>query len=243
MSKREKIIDKIKALLKMTTDRGCSEAEALSCALKAQQLIAEYDVSKSEIYDEEPPRIIESQVDIAIPSSMREYLASVIAGNFRCRYYNNSLWNAAKLKYEYHIVFVGYEQDATAATLVFEKLYKVGNRLASKARRENPNVPDIYRGYFAEFILGIKSELDKQCEALMLVLPLAVNEYYEDVSTGFKKARKTKRIVQYLDHEDIYNEAFRNGVDAVRKSRMDGDSIHLLNPAIEKTSRVPHANL
>ena len=101
----------------------------------------------------------------------------------------------------------------------------------------------IYCVYFLEFILGVKSKLDKQCDALMLVCPAAVNEYYDDVSQDFAKPRKVKKIVVYQDCQDVYNEAYRNGVDAVRRSRMDGDSIHLLNPAIEKTSRVPHANL
>lgn len=231
MSKRDKIIEKIKALLNMTTDRGCSEAEAISCALKAQKLIAEYEIEKCEFYGEEPPRIIRSVVEYNTPSKLREHLAYVVSENFRCRFYTDHEpgWVTGKKTDQKHVVFVGYEQDALAASLVFERLYKVGNRLASRARREHPYVRDIYRAYFMNFIRGVKSELDKQCEALMLVRPLAVNEYYEDISQGFGKAPKTRAIIEYQNLEDVYDDAFRNGVEAVRESRMDGDTTYLID--------------
>lgn len=227
MCKRDKIIEKIKALLNMTTDRGCSEAEALSCALKAQKLIAEYDIDKTEIYGEEQPQIVEAMAEQASRSRMSGYLAEVISRNFRCEYaiqiekINNNR--------KYYPVFVGYSQDARAAALVYEKLYRVGNRLANKAQRQYKRVRGLYKAYFMHFIDGVAEELDKQCEALMLVIPLTVKEFYD--AKDLVAMRKPKPVVIYSSCEDIYQEALNKGRDAVRMSRMEGDTEYLLNTA------------
>lgn len=49
MQNRQNIINKIKALLSKTVDNGCTEAEALSAADKVGALMAEYDLTMSQV--------------------------------------------------------------------------------------------------------------------------------------------------------------------------------------------------
>ncbi|MEM1284929.1 MAG: DUF2786 domain-containing protein [Pseudomonadota bacterium] len=49
MTNRASIIEKIKALRSMTTDRGCTEAEAASAAAKAAQLMREARLSEDDL--------------------------------------------------------------------------------------------------------------------------------------------------------------------------------------------------
>lgn len=55
-SQRESIIERIRKLSKMTTERGCSEAEALSALAMANKLIQEYDVDQDELRIREDAR-------------------------------------------------------------------------------------------------------------------------------------------------------------------------------------------
>ena len=50
-NKRKSLIVKIRSLLALNVENGCTEAEALSAAEKAQQLMIEYDLSYSDIND------------------------------------------------------------------------------------------------------------------------------------------------------------------------------------------------
>ena len=51
-AKRASIANKIKALMAMSTANGCTEAEALTAAAKAAELMAEYDVSYTDVEGE-----------------------------------------------------------------------------------------------------------------------------------------------------------------------------------------------
>ena len=85
-------------------------------------------------------------------------------------------------------VFYGYESDAFAAKVVFQRLYKVGSKLANQKRKENKELYDdpylktyfgkiAYDSFTCGYIEGIKRELEKQSVALMVITPLAVKEH------------------------------------------------------------------
>ena len=48
-AKREKLLAKIRALLAMTEENGCTEAEAMSAAAAADKLLQEYDLTYSDV--------------------------------------------------------------------------------------------------------------------------------------------------------------------------------------------------
>lgn len=233
---RSSIIDRIKKLLAMTTEAGCSQAEAIQAALMAQRLIAEHDVQSSELSE----KAGESVTQLGCNPTLRYLrwgikLANIIAENFRCRSYMQ-----AQEKRSAFPVFVGYENDANAAALVFHRLYEVGKSLANEkraeARKECPYdwfkkraAKIAYDSFTYGFVEGVSCELEKQSQALMLKTPLAVNDFYEAISQDFIQESKSSQM--YIDN-DVYGEGQIAGRDAIRAGQVgQADYRTLLNAA------------
>lgn len=227
MQDREKIIERIKKLLEVTEKHGATEQEAVQAALMAQKLMAENDINDYELGDEAEP--IED-IHIKCARRWQELLASVIAHNFRCKIFTQlSYENEYDRKRSTKVCFYGYRQDAKAASLVFEKLAKVGHKLGyahaktrlAELQREGKwyfEHKDLYNSFVVGFVDGAKSVLEKQSKELMIICPPKVNEAYEEFSKDFGKARKI-RLNSWLDEES--NEAGENaGRDAVNAGRV-----------------------
>ena len=219
---REAVISKIRKLLSLAGDNAnTSAAEATEAALKAQALIAEYDIDKGELYDEQNEEIVEKESLRYKGESWAWYLASAIADNFRCRIYRWT-WTGAG-----HVVrFVGYEADAEAASIVFDRLFKLGKRLAEREARQAYKQYGTARGVKGAFLIGdgdggfvggIRKELEKQCKALMLVVPQSVHEYmnteHDDLRTFSIRATSSQDRI-------ISEHGFNEGVNAVRSARI-----------------------
>ena len=73
------------------------------------------------------------------------------------------------------IAFYGYEKDAKIAVEVFKFLFETGNKLANryylKCKKEGRDTKGVLNTYLVGFCDGIKEVLDKQCTALMIVVP------------------------------------------------------------------------
>ena len=61
MSQRQKLLDKIRALLAKTTGAGCTEQEAFSALAKAQELMDAYDLRASDLKEPEEAITINTQ--------------------------------------------------------------------------------------------------------------------------------------------------------------------------------------
>lgn len=214
---RAKILERIKKLMALADDRGATEAEAMAAALAAQKLIAEYDVEDWELHSKDAEPIVEEEAAES-PRRWRWQLASVIGSAFRCRYYNCSKWDSDKKRHRRHMTFVGYQTDARAAALTFNMLYRIGNRLARRyaqgCRRGT------YNSYVLGYVNGIKSELEKQTEALMIVVPPAVNEAFDVMSASFTEVNTS--LTYNKDASWAYQHGLEDGRDAVRSHRFDG---------------------
>lgn len=242
---RESIIEKIKKLLAMTERSGCTQAEAIQAALMAQKLIAEHNVSASEMDTSasEPIEEVPSEY-FKNGQSWALALASVIATAFRCRYYRRK---EAGERY-YYAIFVGHKSDAGAASLVYSNLYnacvKLGRAHASAERKSvrkqmrDEGYPEWYikdyagcvgreseKSFSYGFMIGAKTELEKQTEALMLVVPADVEEAYE--AKNLKKARRI-RMPDYMSAKS-YDNGLDAGRDAVRAGRIGESNAHALN--------------
>lgn len=217
-NKREKIIERIKKLLAVAEDRGATEHEAAAAALAAQRLIAEYDVEQWEIHskDAEP---IETVYAKGAKRRWRWQLADVIAPAFRCKTYQTRRWDAERMGYVHLMGFYGYKTDATAAAMTFNSLYKIGNRLASRFSREAEY--GTYNAYVTGFVDGIASELEKQSEALMIIVPPKVNEQYEIEHGDMKSVDTSLKLGVGADAYLAYHEGVQEGRDAIRSHRID----------------------
>lgn len=182
----EKIIDKIRKLLAMTEENGASENEAMVAALKAQKLMAEYNLTVADIGDEESKKqtIAEVSCDAGKGDKWKYKLASIIATNFCCKTY------VVDRRY---IIFYGYEKDARIATDVFKFLFNTGNKLADRCYYEYYKKGESTKGvkntYLLGFCQGIYEVLGKQCTALALVVPKEVKESFAQKMSGAKIIR------------------------------------------------------
>lgn len=230
MSNRASIVEKIRKLLEHSVENGATEAEAVIFALKAQKLIAEYDVKDWEL-GEKCEKVIFHTCSEPSLRTWRGNLARVIADNFRCGTYGTYRYKKRVSVIGYsrrergvpHVVFVGYANDAQAASMVFQHLYKTGDRLARECRRVHNGWSYAYDNYVQGFVEGVRRELEKQSQALMLVIPQAVKDEMEGMHFY---GTMTPRSFQW--DADIHEEGRIAGQDAVRAGRIEQSEEHLL---------------
>lgn len=221
------VINRIKKLLALAKDNA-SKNEATAAALRAQQLIAEYDVSKEELHEDEQEEITEVNSGNIKGNPWSKALATTIADNFRCRYYLHSngrrSWVTRRVtKSSENVVFIGYDTDANAATVTFDRLFEMGNRLADAecraARAKYGTAQGVRNSFLLGFVEGIRKELEKQCVALMLVRPKAVDDYTEQRTAGFRSSSYT---VRSANDATSYDNGVGAGRDSVRSARLGG---------------------
>lgn len=194
MSNMEKVLNKIKNLLDLASNNP-NENEAMAAALKAQELMAKYDIDSSAVNsDNSENELYKARYTNSSKHEMKkwkEVLASIIAKNFCCKVY--FITGDGK-----DVVFYGYKKDAKIAVEVFKFLYETGNKLAvkyyNKCKKEGKQTKGIMNTYLIGFCDGIKEVLDKQCTALMIVVPKEVEESFEEMSSGWKSSTTRLKV-------------------------------------------------
>lgn len=234
---REQVIDKIKKLLSLSGNNP-SEKEATAAALKAQALIARYNIEEFEL-SEEGDKPISIMSGVGQHKSWRIYLAQTIADNFRCKMYLSSStasyrsWSGRKCTRteSQDVVFFGYSMDAEAAKLTYESLYKIGNRLANReanrARKEYGYADGVYNSFANGFVRGVREELEVQAQALMIVVPPQVKDAYEDMTSGWGTSKIRSPRSRYFAY-DASGAGRSAGRDAVREGRLVRGDQHAL---------------
>lgn len=216
MSDREAIIERIRKLQSHSVENGATEAEAIAFALKAQKLIADNNIEDWELGEDCKQEVIEVTTEKSYSRAWRSFLAVAIADNFRCKSVQSMRYTGGSKRKPF-ITFIGYECDAKAASMVFEHLYAVGNRLGKAHENRCYTDPDAYENFVRGFVQGVRDELEKQCQALMLVCPQEVNDYMDGMS--LKRARSPRAIYGNAHSQAAGREA---GRDAVRSRRVEG---------------------
>lgn len=213
--KRAKMIDKIKKILKLAQDNPSME-EGLAAALQAQKLMHKYsihkeDVELEEIKDEITSIFSEQKHDSQL-HAWRKHLAMIVAKNFRCKCYMSGQ----------DVVFRGYKADAEIALEVYMNLYTIGDKLGSKAYKEQLAETGSGKGAYNSFILGflkgIEEGLGEQCTALMIIVPKEVEEEYTEFSKNFKKSRG---MAVHGVNGQLYEKGRREGKAAVKSRQLE----------------------
>lgn len=210
----EQVIEKIKKCLALANNNP-SEAEAQAAMLQAQKLMAKYNISV-EITDEaEAISYSQEKCVHRYDAAYRKPLASVIADNFRCRYFLQGS----------RIVFYGRATDAAIAKEVFEYAYefamKEGNKLENKAYAEYGSARGVHSSYTAGFIKGLKDALGAQCTALMIITPQDVKDTFAEMSKNWGTARGGFRLNSGIDR-DAYNRGVQDGKTVMNGRRIEG---------------------
>lgn len=204
--KVEQILDKVKKILALAGNNP-SEEEAKSAALKAQELLAKYNLSMADIGDDEDApkeQLIFTYYKTGVDKAWKYDLSSVVARNFRCRV----TWFGKR-----ELAFYGFETDAKIACEVFEFLFmtceKRSRYTADKAYREQGCSKGVYYSFSKGFINGVASELDRQCTALMIVEAPEVKEGY---SSWCESHNVRSMSVHRRDAKDFNKRHYDNGV-------------------------------
>ena len=115
MKSKEDIVEKIKRLLALGDEnKNDADSEAKAAMLKAQELMAKYDISIEECEEQEGPEYAHEICEHKWDYAYRIPLASVLAKNFRCMTYNKGK----------RIVFMGHPSDAKICRATFEYAYQ-----------------------------------------------------------------------------------------------------------------------
>lgn len=188
----EKILNKIKNLLDLANNNP-NENEALAAALKAQELMAKYNIELDQLdHKEETREIVKAVYRQSGKHEMKKWkigLATIIAENFRCKVYFIN---------KQDVVFCGYKEDAKIALQVFTYLYEAGNKFAvryyNKCKKEGRETRGVMNTYLAGFRDGVKDVLGKQCTALMIVTPKEVTESFDEMTKNWKSSTTALRL-------------------------------------------------
>lgn len=214
--KREKMIEKIKKTLALAQNNP-SENEALAAALQAHKLMAKYNIHEEEVSLEEIKNEIDSvyshQKHGCHLMAWRKQLGAVVAEAFRCKSYIHGQ----------DVVFRGYKDDAQLALDVYLMLYTVGDKLGSKAYKEQIEETGSGKGAYNSmtigFLYGVRDALNEQCTALLVVTPKEVQEEWEEFSADFKRTRQ--RANHNIDG-DLYRKGYSEGKQAVKSRAIEG---------------------
>lgn len=213
----EKILNKIKNLLDLANNNP-NENEALAAALKAQELMAKYNVELEQLDEKKESReIVEEIYKASSKHEMKKWkfgLASIVANNFRCKVYFQNRCD---------VVFYGYSEDAKIALQVFAFLYETGNKFAvryyNKCKKEGRETKGIMNTYLMGFTKGVADVLEKQCTALMIVTPEEVNHQFEAMASGWKRVKSTIRVT---DDTKAMAQGNRDGRDVAQARTLEG---------------------
>lgn len=218
MENREKVLKKIENLLALAANNP-SENEALSAALKAQELMAKYNIELAEVegQDKSEEIVKETYAPKANCHYVRKWryqLANIIAKNFCCKTYVVNRETT---------VFYGCSKDAKIAVEVFKFLFEAGNKLANryylKCKKEGHETKDVLNTYLMGFCDGIRDVLDKQCTALMIVTPKEVEEAYTVLSKNFGTLNGSLKI---SGDGEAYKTGQRDGKDTASARALEG---------------------
>ena len=213
----ENIIEQIRKLLALAGNNP-SEKEAISAALKAQAMMAKYNIELAQVQDESAEReeiVKESQVydDGRNLTVWKTTLADIVAKNFRVRYYFSGV----------NIVFYGYKTDAAIASSVFRFLADAGDRQANaeynQARKQGLKTRGLKPAFLAGFARGAAEVLEKQCLALMIVVPQEVKDSFDEMTKDWGKKHIARLPVG--DHE-MYERGRSAGRSAANSRSIEG---------------------
>lgn len=213
--KIEKVLDKVKKLFALAGNNP-SEAEAQAAALRAQELIAKYNLDITE--DDEKLEITESSFVTGVDKSWKYQLASILENNFRVKSY----WVGKR-----RVVFYGYKQDTEVAKEVFQYLFKVCEKNARRECRKSYQTygteKGVYYSYTRGFLIGIKQRLDEQCVALMIVTPPEVNDQWEDFKAqqNMKSMGRVSRDGSDEFRNGMYEKGIIDGRNAINERRLE----------------------
>lgn len=205
---------KIEKLLTKTIENGCTVEEAASAAKMVQRLIKKYHVDLAEISDE-PEKADSERLDVRSVKKWEMRLVSAIARNMRCEVIISRRYVATSVNRKSFVYIIGMDADRKAVISLYEKLRKICKVGMKKEQNYHKAMFGTSKGiadsYGFGFMQAIRSEMEKQTKALVLVTPKEVDDKVQEL---FPHARVTHTNVSCNEH--AYNSGVNDGRNAMR---------------------------
>lgn len=210
----DRIIQRIQGLLNLANSASnTSDAEATSALLKAQELMAKYNISVEEASSRAEQDIVFSACSSRDYRGFRKILAVVIARNFRCK----------TMLYGKEVVMVGFPDDVAAAVAAFEFAYehalRNGSREYSYRYNSGRRTAGVFNSYVQGFIDGIDEALSAQAHALMVVVPTEVNKKFEEHTSGMRSTTANIRNNEFDGR--LYSKGREDGHDLMSRKKLN----------------------
>ena len=211
----KEVLEKVKRLLALSDKtKNNSEAEAEAALLKAHELMAKYAITMDEVAEEKVTYVHEVCVS-KWNMGFRKPLAVIIAQNFRCETYLMGGGGS--------VVFFGHATDARIAREVFEYTYQFamrqGTRVYNKYYQMGKPTRGVFNSYVRGFLAGLRTKLEEQSTALMVVTPPDVKEAFKNMTKDFKHSSAGIRI-GHLDYE-AYTQGVQDGKTVMNGRRLE----------------------
>lgn len=208
MTDMNKIADKIQKLLNLAGNNP-NEEEAQAALLKAQKLMAQYNVDLESLGDGKKELKCSLELTKVKANPRDNQVQVIIANAFACK----PIISCGR-----HLMFFGREDNAKAAKSCMEFIHKIMERGIRRICREyglessERGASDIYNGYAKGFIEGLRDTVGAQTVALAVVVP-------EDVKEAF--AKKFPNVGQYKSKSTTWDPSY---VNAYHQGKQDGRS-------------------
>ena len=214
MKTKEEVLEQIKRLLDLgDPTRNNSDEEAKAAMLKAQQLMAKYDISIQEANEQEQQEYAHEMCEHKWDYAYRIPLAHVLAKNFRCMFYCHGK----------KIVFMGHPSDAKICRTTFEFAYtyiqREGNSIYNKRYSMQYSTKGVFNSYAHGFITGLKEAFDVQCVALAIATPPDVISEFQNLTKDWK-SKSSKNIADDVSCMEVWRKGREDG-----KKFMDKDKL------------------
>lgn len=222
-----KIIDKIQKLLALSSSDN--ENEARAAMLKAQELMAKYEIDRERLDGKAEERPVVGFTSPSFRDDWTSDIAQIIAENFKCRLI---ILRRRKTGGTFRLRFFGFPEDAEICINIFNYATKVVRRRMATLRAIYADAGrefgrDEKKTYVYGFCYGLQENFEEQkaqseAFALALVTPKEVNEFVEaipDLKTIKEREFEYKRennMIHSMGYVD--GKAFRNAGD---KERLD----------------------
>lgn len=207
----EKLLAKIHNLFKLA-EGNSNENEAQNAMLKAQQLMAENGIERSEIHKVLKPKEVLSEhiTEVGRLSWWEKSLSMIIAKNFRCEIYVHKVCSGGT------IVFLGLKDDVQLAKMVFNFASLAIQNDTVKFVKQFKKQYVVYNvGIKNDFINGwlkgldakYKDQVDKNGWGLILVKDPLVQQELKKIH--LRKGQKSS--VNSGHNNNAYGKGFENG--------------------------------
>jgi hypothetical protein len=117
-AERAKIVERARALLSMTIENGCTEAEAMTAAAKAAKLMQDYDLALGDIEDVQDTRVAQQSAPMQSMQNRRHmhsagvWTAPAVADFFDCKCWRDHT----------EIIFFGSKDDVVLAHVMLNMI-------------------------------------------------------------------------------------------------------------------------